>query len=147
MDEAGKKIPNPYEDVTSTSGPTTPITPNSINTQAPAASGASQDTRTIVTVLLLIFIFPVGFLLMWFWSKWKVWIKVLVSVPLVLFSLLVIPAILLVAINPTAQLEKAKQMQICQNQCEGSSDTSCTTNCLKTKPSEENTLDTKDTSY
>jgi len=85
--------------------------------------------------------------MMWFWSHWKVWVKILLTVPLVLFSLLVIPAILLVAINPTAQFEKAKQLEIkstCATQCLDSEDTSCVTNCVEANSMEG---DSGNTSY
>ena len=122
MDETSNIIPNPY--IT----PSSPITPATHPT-----SGTSQDTRTIVTVLLLILVFPVGFFLMWFWSKWKIWVKILVSsVPLAAVS-----AVILVTVNPAAQLEKAtRQMQNCQTQCTDSNDASCVANCLKTTPTE-----------
>lgn len=45
--------------------------------------GMSNDTRTIVTVLLLIFVFPVGLIVMWVWPRWPGWVKLLISVPLI----------------------------------------------------------------
>lgn len=57
----------------------------------------SADTKTIVTVLLLIFFFPIGLILMWFWTKWPTWVKVVVSLPIVLGAIAVLSAVLLVA--------------------------------------------------
>jgi hypothetical protein len=45
----------------------------------------SEDTKTIATVLLLIFMFPVGIILMWFWTKWKIWVKLLITLPAIIF--------------------------------------------------------------
>lgn len=100
MDETSSAIPNSY--VTPT--PSTPLTPP---TNLPSTSGVSKDTKTIVTVLLLIFVFPIGFLLMWFWSGWKVWVKFLVSVPITILTLIIVPAILLLTINPAKQFSLA----------------------------------------
>ena len=84
--------------------------------QAPAPvtqnSGASQQTRTIVTIVVLFFFSPVGIILMWFWSKWKLWVKILLT-----FVFFIIPfivaAILIVAIDPAAQVERAECSQNC----------------------------------
>lgn len=51
-------------------------------------SGTSEDTKTIVTVLVLLFAFPFGVILMWFWPNWPKWVKLLVTVPAVLVVLL-----------------------------------------------------------
>ncbi len=51
--------------------------------------GMSNDTRTIVTVLLLIFVFPVGLIVMWVWPRWPGWVKLLISVPLILAAVVV----------------------------------------------------------
>lgn len=50
--------------------------------------GLSEDTKTIITILLLIFTFPIGIIMMWVWMKWPKWLKVLLT------SLLIIPIIL-----------------------------------------------------
>lgn len=59
------------------------------NTSTPS-QGASKDTRTIVTVLLLIFVYPLGFFFMWFWTKWPVWVKVVISFPVIAVLLTVL---------------------------------------------------------
>ena len=48
-----------------------PITGNEVK--------SNDSTPTIVTVLLLIFVFPIGVIVMWFWPKWKVWVKLLIT--------------------------------------------------------------------
>ena len=79
--------------------------------------GTSKKTRAIVTVLFLVFLFPVGLILMWAWSKWQTWVKVLVTF-LVLFTAFIITpvvlAVALVAINPKARMDKAR----CAEECE-----------------------------
>lgn len=81
------------------------------NSPSKAASGTSQDTKTLVTVLLLIFIWPVGLIVMWVWSGWKAWIKILITV---LSFLVILPivamlaTVVLVAVNPSELLKKAK---------------------------------------
>lgn len=68
----------------------------------------SHDTKTIITVLLLVFLSPIGLIVMWFWSKWKLWVKILISLPVVLFLFFIILVpVVLVAINPAKQLSQA----------------------------------------
>lgn len=54
--------------------------------------------KNIVVILLLIFIFPLGLILMWAWTSWPKWIKWLVSAPLLLAIVAIIFA---VAVNIT----------------------------------------------
>lgn len=49
----------------------------------------SRKTRTPLFILLLVLIYPLGLLLMWLRTKWKIWIKIVVSLPLVLFILFI----------------------------------------------------------
>lgn len=84
----------------------------------PHPSGTSEDTKTIVTILLLIFVFPVGLIMMWIWTKWQVWVKVLVTAISVIPALLflgfigIFAAGMLIAVNPKEQFEKARQLQL-----------------------------------
>ncbi|QQG40819.1 MAG: hypothetical protein HYV37_00655 [Candidatus Levyibacteriota bacterium] len=50
----------------------------------------SEDTKTIITVLLLLFVFPVGLFLMYRWTNWSSRVKTLISLSLTLPILLVI---------------------------------------------------------
>lgn len=73
-------------------------------------SEMSQDTKTIITILLLVFAYPVGLIMMFVWMDWAWWIKLLVVlIPILPFMMLVsfVIAIVLASINPTAQLNKA----------------------------------------
>ena len=86
--------------------------PQQTPAQTTQNSGTSQQTRTIVTIVVLFFFSPVGIILMWFWSKWKLWVKILLT-----FIFFIIPfivaAILIVAIDPAAQVERAECSQNC----------------------------------
>lgn len=78
--------------------------------------GLSEDTKAIVVVLLLIFVYPVGLILTWFWVKWKIWVKILLTTPLVFFGIIlstVIP-VMVSKNNPGRQLDKVECRQTCQ---------------------------------
>lgn len=46
--------------------------------------GPSEDTKMIVTVLLLLFAMPVGVIVMWFWTDWPQWAKIVITLLLLL---------------------------------------------------------------
>lgn len=74
--------------------------------------GTSEDTKTIVTVLLLVFLYPIGVIVMFFWPRWPVWVKVLLSLPILLIPFLaVFLSVILVAINPAKQFSQANNTQ------------------------------------
>lgn len=50
----------------------------------------SYETKTIIVILLLLFVLPAGIVLMWFWMKWPIWLKVLITVIPFLFTFLVL---------------------------------------------------------
>ncbi len=59
--------------------------------------------KTIVTVLSLLFFFPLGVLFMFLWMRWPLWVKILLSAGIAILFLIIIPilaAIVVVAINP-----------------------------------------------
>lgn len=66
--------------------------------------------KAIIIVLALFLFFPLGLLLLWFWVKWPVWVKILVGVVpfLIVSSVAITAAVLLAAINPAGQLAKAR---------------------------------------
>lgn len=83
-------------------------------------SETSQDTRTLVTVLLLLFFPLVGLILMWAWSRWVTWVKVLITVVFGIWTLLIMGiffAVLIATINPQAQLERGRAAT-CVTECE-----------------------------
>ena len=72
--------------------------------------GMSEDTKTILVVLGLVFFYPVGLILMFMWMKdWPRWVKVLLALPVIVMLFAIVSAILLVAINPRDMQEKARQ--------------------------------------
>lgn len=73
--------------------------------------GASEDTRTIVTVLLLVFIYPVGVIVMWFWTHWAIWVKILLSVLVIIPILAFLSLGILFAINPAGRIAQANNVQ------------------------------------
>lgn len=88
--------------------------------------GASEDTRTIVTVLLLIFFPLVGLVLMWAWTNWKKWVKWLITAIFIFWTVLTIVlvgifvAAVLVTVDPAGQLEKAEkatELNVCIQSC------------------------------
>ncbi len=99
------------EENTSTQAPpqNTSQTPN---VTQPVNAPTPQSTKTLVTILLLIFVGPVGFIVMWVWSGWKVWVKLLLTFLGVLLVVIpIVVAVALVAVNPSKQLEKAKLLE------------------------------------
>lgn len=59
--------------------------------------------KTVVTVLSLLFFFPLGVLFMFLWMKWPLWVKILLSAGVAVLFLIMIPilaAIVVIAINP-----------------------------------------------
>lgn len=123
-------------------GPTTPpqpemtappqpamVTPAQSAQQQPAQQGVSEDTKTLITVLLLIFVFPIGLIVMFFWPKWKWWVKLLIALPVLFFGFILMGAVLL-AVNPSEQIEKAE----CVTACEESGGTDCVEMCAMPVP-------------
>ncbi len=57
----------------------------------------SYETSTIIVVLLLLFLYPVGIILMWAWMhSWPTWLKFLITLPLFLGVLAFFAALLFV---------------------------------------------------
>jgi len=91
----------------------------------------SYDAKTIVTVVLLISVYPLGLVFMFLWMKWPLWVKLLVALPIALLVCIavlgILAAIVLIAVNPAAQIEKAQ----CQEKCMMYKDASvCVQECL-----------------
>ena len=56
----------------------------------------SHDAQAIITVICLIFVYPIGFLVMWLWTEWPIWLRLLLSIPVILLIIVLFsfPAIL-----------------------------------------------------
>jgi len=116
MDPNGKSINPP----TVGGVPTAPVinservAPLEASPQVPVKQGGtSEETKTIVTVLLIIFMYPVGAIVALFWPKWRWWVKLLVNIPMVFVILTILAAIALVAVSPAEQMKKAQFISEC----------------------------------
>ncbi len=50
-----------------------------------SSQGPTYDTLMIVTILLLLFVYPIGIIFMWAWMKtWPTWLKLVISAPFVI---------------------------------------------------------------
>lgn len=101
--------------------------------QATKQAGASKETRTIVTVLLLIFFPLIGLIVMWMWTFWPKWVKALLSALFALWLIMVFVfvAAIIATVDPQAQIEKAEKVK-CVNACvynEGKERSVCLEQC------------------
>ena len=67
----------------------------------PSSEGMSYNTKVLITVLLLIFVYPVGLIFMWMWMRWKVWVKLLISFLVIIPLIIIFSGIFLVITNLT----------------------------------------------
>ncbi|MFZ2152871.1 MAG: hypothetical protein WAV41_02325 [Microgenomates group bacterium] len=84
-------------------------------------TGLSEDTKTIIVVLLLILVYPVGLILMFVWMKWPMWVKLLVALPTSLIFLAIVGIMVvgvLAGVNPRLQMDKAADMATRNNAME-----------------------------
>lgn len=102
----------------------------------PEQQSMSEDTRTIIAVLALLFAYPVGVIIMWFMTKWPKRFKFLITVPLILI-LMIIPLIVFVSFNSTIEKSKiAEKKAYCLSQCGGNlKNEACINACMKNKRS------------
>jgi hypothetical protein len=54
------------------------------------STGLPEDTKFILVIITLIFAYPIGLFLMFFWTKWPVWLKLLVCTPLIIIFFLLL---------------------------------------------------------
>ncbi len=80
------------------------------------SQSVSEDTKLIVTVLTLLLAYPAGIILMWVWTSWPKWVKLVISLPMILLIFFFFSIIGLIAINPAAQLQKAQE-SVCAKEC------------------------------
>jgi len=94
--------------------------------QKATQTGTSNDTKTLVTVLLLIFVYPIGVIVMMLWTSWKLWVKLLVAAPIVLLIIGLLAALLLGLANPGGN--KGGRRAECMTSCQQTNDTAT---CIK----------------
>lgn len=98
----------------------------------------SYDTKTVLVVLLLVTVYPVGILLMFIWMKWPVWLKILIAVPvaLMLLAFFTLFAVVFAAIKGSgnssmAQPSTTYSLKECIEQCSTvMSQGDCAVKCL-----------------
>lgn len=100
--------------------------------------GTSEDTKTIVTVLALLFAYPVGLIVMWVWPKWKIWLKILLTAPIffiIIAFVLAFTAASIISVSEVNRGMKASQdgCNACANNPEMSTN-NCATICANLTP-------------
>lgn len=54
-------------------------------------SEISYETKLIIAILLLLFVYPIGLIVMWWWMReWPLWLKLILSIPLFIAVLAVL---------------------------------------------------------
>lgn len=101
-------------------------------------NGTSEDTKTIVTVLVLLLAYPIGLIVMWAWPKWKAWIKILVTLPIFLIFAFFFLAFFAVIVGGGNRIERGSMAsQKACNECAANRETStdrCTAICWNLTP-------------
>jgi uncharacterized protein (DUF983 family) len=80
-----------------------------------SAADASENTNSILTLLLLFFAYPVGIIVMWLWTSWAKWVKILVTLPFVLIILFGTLFGIGATLSIGEQVKKAECVKQCQN--------------------------------
>ena len=75
----------------------------------------SYDTKTIIVVITLVTVFPIGVFLMFKWMNWPKWVKTVVLLPIILGVIAFIAALTLAVANPKVTLEKAECVAKCED--------------------------------
>ncbi len=82
--------------------------------QTVATTESTSTGMTVLTILLLFFVTPIGLIVMWVGTKWSKTAKWVLTILLGILPLIAIIGIMivgiLVAVNPSAQISKAKTM-------------------------------------
>lgn len=92
-------------------------------------TGEKLSKKSLVVIVLVVFLYPIGLLSMYFFTKWKWWIKFLITLPMIL--IVIIFGLLLLSVNPQEAIEKAEKLkalcsikcsndtnyEVCYNQC------------------------------
>lgn len=121
MDQPTQQIPTPSQ-----------TTPPPANGQSSQSSKQSSVIKTLVVVFFLLFLYPVGVILVFTWTNWSTNTKIIAAlIPFIsAFILGIIAAILVAMIDPFTQLKKANLLN-CQNQCNTKTTNACVTTCLE----------------
>lgn len=92
---------------------------------------STSSAANVVTILLLILLPLIGIIVMWFWPKWNIIVKIAITVVVLVYMFLItafLSGVFLAIRNPQRVILEAK----CEQQCQGNSDISaCKSNCLQ----------------
>lgn len=91
----------------------------------------SYDTKTLIVLVLLFVLYPVGLILMFKWMNWKNWIKWIIALPVLFIILGIILATVagfFTAFNYKTQLNKAVEKSI-ENSNSAETELICTKDC------------------
>jgi len=92
---------------------------HAIRPRITSSQGPTYDTLMIVTILLLLFVYPIGLLAMWGWMRtWPVWLKIVISSPCVISLLFIFFIVFVVGSVVRHNIVKARfeQQRIMQMQ-------------------------------
>lgn len=107
--------------------------------------GLSEDLKTLITILLLLFAYPIGLILMFIWMKWPKWVKILICIiPLILIIFWLF--IFLVVLFPALKRNRSfmQEQQLCLEKCGNPiidengmtiTDPECSSNCYNEQKS------------
>jgi hypothetical protein len=108
------------------------------NKKPTQTSSISYDTQTIITVLTLILVYPIGVILMYKWMNWGKGLKFILSLPVYIFLLIVVIAFLS-ALSPKESYERGQCVATCKaSGTQGMCVQECLSNLKKTSDMPQN---------
>jgi len=81
--------------------------------QSSQSSNSSSASKT--TVFLLLLFYPLGIIVMWFWPKWKLWVKLALTFLPILLGIIYFSVIAIV-VDPTLD-DKLRPLNNCITAC------------------------------
>lgn len=90
------------ENNTQPTAPTQSPPPAPTNPAPQTNQGMSHDTKTLIVILLLVFVYWIGLIFMWAWMKtWPKWLKILITLPVFLSILFILFFLYVIFKNPS----------------------------------------------
>ena len=78
-------------------------------------SSTTESTKNIITLLVLLLAYPIGIIVMWYWTKWEKWVKWLVTVPIFLLIFGGVFIGLVKSLDLNTQIRKGTCAEQCAN--------------------------------
>lgn len=79
---------NPTPNAAPNPQPATPPTPNNNGSTTPPPNNnekkSGMNSKSIIAIVLLLFLYPIGLIVMWFMTSWPKWVKILLTLPIFL---------------------------------------------------------------